>query len=71
MFDFKELRILEEIEKGLGDGDLTLIISCSKCGENFELNRESVVMAIGLDTSFIDYLRWVQSSKCSVCNIKK
>jgi len=68
MFAFDKFKVLEEVEKGLGDGDLTLIILCSKCHAKYELNPESVVMAIGLNTPFIEYLRFVQSSKCRVCN---
>ncbi|HEY3527456.1 MAG TPA: hypothetical protein VGK47_14770 [Nitrososphaeraceae archaeon] len=71
MFVFDKFKVLEEVEKGLGDGDLTLIICCYKCHTKYELNPESVVMAIGLNTPFIEYLRWIQSSKCPNCNKKK
>lgn len=71
MLVFDKFKVLEEVEKGLGDGDLTLIIICSKCHTQYELNPESVVMAIGLNTPFIEYLRLIQCSKCPNCNKKK
>lgn len=63
-----ENKILEEFEKGLGEGDLTLIVTCTKCNADFDLNRESIVMALLNDTSFIEYLRWIQNSKCKICH---
>lgn len=68
MLNLDPSMVLQELEKGLGQGDLTLIVACTKCDANFELNKESVVMAIMNETSFIEYLRWIQSSKCLKCN---
>lgn len=59
--------VLTEIEKGLGDGPLTLFIACTKCQAQFELNGESIAWAIMLNTPVIEYIRWVQSSKCQAC----
>lgn len=67
---FKTSVVLEELEKGMGKGDLTLIISCIKCSANFELNKESVAIAVGTKCSFIEYLRWIQGCKCPCCNGK-
>ena len=58
---------IEELDPGLGDGPLTLGIFCTKCHAQFELNRESAAMAILMKTSFIEYVRYVQSSPCSKC----
>lgn len=59
--------MIHELEKGFGEGPLTLIVTCTKCDSNFELNKETVVLAMVMETTFIDYLRWIQSSKCSSC----
>lgn len=50
------------------DGDLCLAIYCTKCNAQFELNKESIVMAIATNCTVWDYVKWVQGSKCSVCN---
>lgn len=58
-----------ELDKGLGEGgDLILEIACYKCDAVFELSKESVSMAIATQCTFIEYLRYVQSSKCPKCN---
>lgn len=57
----------KELSKGLGDGPLTLEVVCTKCDARFELNKESVAMAILTNTSFIEYLRWVQNGSCHLC----
>jgi hypothetical protein len=67
--NFKPERVLEELEKGdFGGGDLALFIACTKCGANFDLNRESITLAIMGRTTLIDYIRYVQHSKCPECN---
>jgi len=73
MDKFDKNFVLDEIEKGFDkeDGDLTLIVACTKCPATFELSKASVVMAIGTKTSFIEYLRWIQGSKCSACKGEK
>lgn len=72
MIEFEPNQILEELDKGIEkDGDLTLIIACTKCDAQFELNKGSVLMAIGTKATFIEYLRWVQSSKCPNCHKEK
>jgi len=64
-FEFLE----EELEKGLGEGgDLILEIACHKCDAVFELSKESVAMALATQCTFVEYLRFVQSSKCPKCN---
>lgn len=58
-----------EMKKGLGeDGDLVLIICCKKCDAKFELNREAVALAILMKITLIEYIRYVQNGKCSICN---
>jgi hypothetical protein len=59
--------IIEELEKGLGKGPLTLEIVCCNCNSHFELNKEAVGMAAIMKTSFIEFVRFVQSSTCSKC----
>ena len=61
---------MHELKKGLGEGgDLVLILACTKCPAQFELNNQSVALAIGMEVSFIEYVRSIQSiSRCSVCN---
>lgn len=61
-------KIVEELETGLGTGPLTLGIYCTKCNGQFELGRDSVAMAIITESSFLEYLRFVQSSDCPACN---
>jgi hypothetical protein len=71
MIKFYPEEIINELEKGLGkDGDLTIGIYCCKCGAQFEIGREGAAMAVLSKTTFLEYLRWVQSSKCSKCNGK-
>lgn len=60
-------KIVEELDKGLGNGPLVLGIFCSKCNAQFELGRDGAAMAILMNTPFIEYVRWVQSSKCTAC----
>jgi hypothetical protein len=63
--------IEEALEEGLGDkGNLCLGIYCTDCGAQFEMNNESVAMAIGLNISLLDYIRYIQNSKCKVCEKK-
>jgi hypothetical protein len=68
MINFDVNRLKDELEKCLdADGDLVLVIACTKCHAQYELNPESVAMAIGMGIQFIEYVRFVQSSKCRVC----
>jgi hypothetical protein len=71
MNEIDPMRIITELEKGFGEGDLTLIVTCTKCDANFSLNNQSVAMSIMNNTSFIEYLRWVQSCACVVCKEKE
>ncbi len=69
MIKFSPETLLDELEHGLGDqGDLTLIIACTKCDATFEIGKEGAAMAVATNLPFIEYLRWVQNSKCRVCN---
>ena len=54
----------------LGKGPLTLGIFCTKCDAQFELGHEGVTMAVLLNSSFLDYLKFVQSSDCKKCGAK-
>ncbi len=72
MNKFKPEVFIDEIEKGLGNGgDLVLIISCTKCDAQFELNSQAVALAIATEAKVIEYIRFVQSSKCPSCNKEK
>lgn len=51
----------------LGDGPLTLFIGCTECESLFELSKDSVAMAFICSASLIDYIKYVQTSKCKVC----
>lgn len=69
MNDFERSRVIEEIEKDdWGNGDLCLFIGCTKCDAQFELNNMAVTIAIGMNIPFIEYVKYVQNSKCPVCN---
>jgi len=69
---FDTNRVIEEIEKGdMGNGPLTLIITCCNCNSMFEINRESIAIAIMTNVSLMDYIRYVQNSKCPECNKEK
>ena len=59
--------IIDDLDKGLGNGPLTLGIFCTKCNAQFNLNRDAAAMAILLNTSFLEYVRYVQSSPCPKC----
>jgi len=68
-YELKPERVLDVLNKGdFGDGDLTLIIACTKCDANFEINREAITVAIMGNTTFIDFMIAVQHEKCSECN---
>lgn len=41
IIDYESLE--EELNKGLGNGPLTLGIYCTKCNAQFELNNQAVV----------------------------
>ncbi len=72
MININTKLMMIELEKGLGkDGDLTIILACTKCDATFEIGNEGAAMAIATNASFIEYLRWVQSSKCPSCNKEK
>lgn len=62
-------KFFEELDKGLGEGPLCLMIYCTNCDTQFEISKEGATMSILLKRSFIDYLRWVQSSTCSKCGV--
>lgn len=59
---------LEELHGLKSDGDLCLVIACRKCNAMFELNHQAVAMAWITGASFMEYVSYVQSSKCSECN---
>lgn len=61
-------RDLTEIPE-LGKGPLTLGIFCTKCNAQFELGKEGAAMAVLSDCSFLEYLKWVQSSRCDSCGV--
>jgi hypothetical protein len=70
--DFQPNILMDELSKGLGkEGDLVLMIGCTKCPAQFYLNNESIVMAIATETTFVEYVRWIQNSKCPSCNKEK
>ena len=71
LYDFSEENLMEELDKGLGNGPLTLEIVCCDCNTHFELNKESVAMAFAMKTTFVEYVRYIQSSKCRVCEENK
>lgn len=54
-------------KKDLGKGPLTLTITCCNCNALFEINRESIVMAIVMKTPFIEFFKFVQNGNCSNC----
>lgn len=64
----KPEQFVEELEEGLGDGPLTLCIVCTKCDAQYELSKESAAMALLLNASFLEYLKYVQNSPCRSCN---
>lgn len=71
MNNFSAENLLEELDQGLGNGPLTLEIVCRDCNSHFELSKESISMAFAMKTTFADYVRYVQSSKCGICDEKK
>lgn len=64
-------QFLNILEDSLGEGPLTLGIFCTKCGAQFELNKESVALAYITNARFMEYLKVVQSSSCSECSKEK
>ena len=53
---------------GLGEGPLTLGIYCTKCNAQFDLGKEGPAMAWITGATFIEYLKYIQSSKCPKCS---
>lgn len=50
------------------EGDLILIIACTKCGATFEVNKQMLAIASITKSSFIKMFIYVLNSKCKVCN---
>lgn len=67
----KPEEFMEDLDKGLGEGPLTLGIFCTICDAQYELNREACAMAMLTNCTFMEYLRFVQSGKCKNCEDKK
>lgn len=67
---FEKEEFLEVVKDGIGKGPLTLIIACSKCYEQFELDKSSISMAILTGASLVEYIRYVQNSKCPSCGVQ-
>lgn len=61
---------VEELDKGLGNGPLRLGIFCNDCGAQFDLNRDSAALAMLMNASFLEYVRYVQNSECLACKDK-
>ncbi len=57
----------DKLEGGLGEGPLTLAIVCTLCEAEFEINKESFALAFLTGASFVEYVKFVQSSKCPKC----
>lgn len=62
--------LLKQIED-MGEGDLTLFIGCTKCSANYEISRDAATLAILTKTTFLEFLKYVQNSKCCKCNPEK
>jgi len=58
---------MEDLDKGLGNGPLTLGIFCTVCDAHFELNHQACAMAMMTNATFMEYVRYVQSSRCPQC----
>jgi hypothetical protein len=69
--DNLEENLIKELDLGLGDGPLTLEMVCCDCNTHFELSKESVAIAFMMRATFADYVRYIQSSKCRVCEEKR
>ena len=65
------IEMINDEKEDFSDGDLILIIACIKCHEKFEINPLSISMAMMTNASIWDYIKYVQHSKCSVCNPNK
>ena len=50
-----------------GKGNLTIGIYCIDCNAQFELDNSSLVLAIAMDVTFAEYVRYVQNYKCPKC----
>jgi hypothetical protein len=70
MTDKEKINELEIKIESLGKGPLTLVVGCNNCGSYFGLNNESVALAVITHITFLDYLRWIQSSVCPSCKQK-
>lgn len=61
----------KEMDAGLGNGPLCLGIFCTICNAHYEMNSHAISMAITMETTFLEYLRFVQNGKCPDCESKK
>lgn len=57
-----------EKKEDFSDGDLILVITCRKCDAMFEINAQSIAIAMMTNASIWEYIKYVQHSKCRVCN---
>jgi len=51
-------------------GNLELVIQCRDCAALFQLNPESIAMAMIIQASIWDYYKYVASSHCTKCKEK-
>lgn len=51
--------------------DLCLGIYCTKCNAQYELPKDSLALAVMTKISFWEYVKYIQSLKCQVCNKEK
>ncbi len=48
-------------------GNLVLAIYCRDCDAQFEINPETVALALVMKTSVWEYIETIQNSTCRVC----
>ena len=69
--DINVQNVIDEfMSSDLGNGPLCLNIGCAECNAEFELNHDAVTWAIITKASFIEFVRFVQHSRCPKCGIK-
>lgn len=63
----KSILDLKNDKSDFSDGDLMMAIICTKCEAMYELNPDSIAVALMTNATIWDYIEYVQHSKCRVC----
>lgn len=58
--DVNNIQEIIDEKEDFFDGDLCLMIACTKCDAQYELNKEAVAWSVLGNATFWDFVRFVQ-----------